>query len=415
MANRDAAKDAREGSGTGLERSLGTPLLALYGAGTILGAGIYVLVGEVAGAAGGWAPLAFAVAALVGIVNGMVYAELATRSSTAGGPADYVREAFDRRWLAQLVGWMIVVTGVVSAATITTGFSGYVAHFWDVPEQVSRAALLVVLAGVAAGGAKESAWFMAATTTVGVLGLGFVTWVGFADGGSSASFLERLPPLSELWGSTGFLAATFLAVYAYIGFEDLVHMAEEVERPARSMPRAIGFAIGISAVLYIVVSIAALAVLTPDELASSRAPLVAVVESAGYPTRLLTLASLAIILNGALAQIVMASRVLYSLARRGGAPGWMGSVSERTSTPVLATLVAAAAALLLALFLPLRTLAAITSFVMLLVFASSNAALIRLERREPDAPFDVPVWLPWVGLVTSLGLAAASFLVAGGH
>lgn len=126
--------ESTEKQDRGLSRELGTPMLALYGTGTILGAGIYVLIGKVAGEAGYWMPLAFLIAALVAGVNGMAYAELATRQPRAGGPAAYVQHAFGKNWLAVLVGWMIVATGVVSAATISAGFAGYVGHFVDLPE-----------------------------------------------------------------------------------------------------------------------------------------------------------------------------------------------------------------------------------------------------------------------------------------
>jgi amino acid transporter len=110
----------------------------------------------------------------------------------------------------------------------------------------------------------------------------------------------------------------------------------------------------------------------------------------------------------------MASRVIYSLEDRGGAPSWLAAIHERTSTPVVATLVCTAVALALALFFPIETLAMITSLIILLVFAASCAALVRLERREPEAPFDIPVWMPWAALVVCLALIAGRFVVGGG-
>jgi amino acid transporter len=162
------------------------------------------------------------------------------------------------------------------------------------------------------------------------------------------------------------------------------------------------------------VSIAALAIVEPNQLADSEAPLVTVVEQAGYPGWPLAALSLWLILNGALAQLVMASRVIYHSGQKGGAVGPLGRLNDRTRTPLLATVAVTAVAVSLALFFPLKTLAAATSTVILLVFAASNWALIRMERREPKAPFDTPVWLPWLALLLCLAVLAANFLLPGG-
>lgn len=402
-----------------MARDMSAPMLALYGAGTILGAGIYVLIGKIAGEAGMWTPVAFALAALLAAVNGLVYAELATRAPDAGGPADYIDKAFGRQWFAILIGWMIVVTGVVSAATITTGSAGYLRHFFDLPAWLPLVGLPLLLGGIAAIGVKESAWFMAISTSLGIIGLGVVLVVGFTSEGETltqhlASYWENMPPIGDAGVATGILAASFLAVYSFIGFEDIVHMAEEVKKPSRSIPLAIVAALGIAGLLYVLVSIAALMVVTPAELAGSEAPLVMVVERAGLPGWPLGLLSLWIVFNGALAQIIMATRVIYGLRERGGSPGFLAKIHSRTQTPLNATVVVSLVILGLALLVPLKALASATSLVMLLVFAASNAALILIERREPDAPFDVPRWLPWVGLVASVLMIAAKFTFGGG-
>lgn len=414
------ANDRSPDSQGSLEREIGAPMLAIYGAGTILGAGIYVLVGKIIGDAGLWAPVAFLAAAIVAAINGLVYAELATRSPGAGGPISYAHRAFDRRWLSVVTGWMIVFTGIASAATITTGFSHYLAHFFEMPEWAPRTALVVALATVASLGAKESAWFMAVTTTLGVAGLAFVIWTGFTHPGGGAasgldSFLGELPPLRETAVLTGILSAAFLAVYSFIGFEDIVHLAEEVKTPSRAIPFAIVATLIAAAVLYVVTSIASLLVLDVETLDQSRAPLVDVVTAAGYPGWPLALLSLWIILNGALAQIVMASRVIFGLRKHHGAPPFLTRLHGKTRTPVAATLAVSAVILTLALFFPTESLASATSLVILLVFLVANASLIVLERRDPEADFDVPVFLPWLGLVLTLLLLIGNFFLGGGH
>lgn len=390
-------------------------MLSIYGAGTILGAGIYVLIGKVAGEAGYWLPLAFVVAALAAAINALTYAELASRQPKAGGPVAYVEKAFAQPWLTQLLAWMIVTTGVVSAATITSGFAGYVGYFIDLAQWWPKTLLLVILGSLAARGARASAWFMAITTSLGVIGLLMVIWAAMTTGAATAlsDYRESVPPLFQLDELTAILAAAFLAFYAFIGFEDMVHLAEEVRRPQRTMPMAIGAAIATVVLLYVAVSVAALTLATPEELATSGAPLVTAVERGGLPGWPLALLSLWIIANGALAQIVMASRVIYGLGRRRGVPAALGRVNARTGTPMPATLAVTAIAVSLALFFQLEVLAAATSFVMLLVFALSNLALIRLKRHRPQAPFNLPAIVPWVGLAVSIALTLGRVLLGG--
>ncbi len=400
----------------GLKREIGPLMLTIYGAGTILGAGIYVLIGKVAGEAGYWLPLAFVVAAIAAGINGMAYAELAARQPRAGGPVAYVHEAFGHRGLTHLLGWMIVTTGVVSAATISSGFSGYIGHFVTLTDWLPEVLLLVVLGTLAAAGAKASAWFMAITTTIGLIGLGIVLWAAAQNGivAEFGDYREALPPLLSMAEATGVITAAFLAVYAFIGFEDIVHLAEEVRQPSRAMPIAILGAISVAGVLYVLVSIAALMLVSPEQLADSEAPLVTAVEAAGLPGWPLALLSLWIIANGALAQIVMASRVIYGLQQRGSSPSWLGRINKKTGTPLIAALAATLTALVLTLFFPLETLAAATSLVILLVFAISNLSLIRLKCRNPDAPFAIPRFVPWVGLVVSLALILGRLVIQGG-
>lgn len=400
-----------------LERSLNAPMLAIYGAGTILGAGIYVVIGKVAQGASYWTPLAFLIAAGIASINGLIYAELSTRSPNAGGPSDYVDKAFSTHWFTALIGWMIVATGVISAATISTGFSGYVAYFFGLPEMLSRTALLLALGAVAAWGAEESAWFMILTTTMGVLGLLYVMYIGFAGAGAMSfhEYMGKLPSLGDTAVWMGLASSVFLATYSFIGFEDMVHMAEEVHNPSSSLPKAIVAALLIATVLYALVSLAVLKVVTPEALGQSKAPLAKVASTAGYPEWPLGVFGTLIVLNGALAQIIMATRVIYSFRVRDAAPTWLTKVNDKTKTPLRATILVTLAILVLALFVPLKWLASATSFVMLLIFFASNIALIVLERREPEAPFDVPVFLPYIGAALTLVLLACSFFLTGGH
>lgn len=382
-------------------------MLTLYGLGTIIGAGIYVLVGEIAGQAGLFAPIAFLVAAIVATFTGFTYGELAARLPFSGGEAVYANVAFNRKWLSGLTGWAVVLTGVVSAAALVNGFSGYFLIFIELPEWWVVIALVFLLGGIAVWGIEQSAWSAAIMTVLSVVGLVWVLVVTFSTiEFNTIEFGDFVPPFDmAVW--SGIFIGGFLAFYAFVGFEDMVNVAEEVQHPERTIPRAILIALAISTLLYALVAFAAVFTLPIDQLQSSRAPLADMMVATGQGSeRGIALLSLMSVVNGALVQIIMASRVLYGMARLELAPARFDFVNPVTRTPVLATCITALVVLAFALWLPVSTLAQITSLVVLLVFAVMHLVLLRLKTLEPspEGIKTVPFAWPAVGLVLTLGL-----------
>lgn len=400
----------------GFARDISPALLAIYGLGTVLGAGIYVVIGKIAGEAGMLTPLAFLLAAAAAALTAFSYAELSGRVPESGGSAAYVAEGFGRKYLTMFVGWALIATGLVSAATITTGFIGYANVFFPISKSWGVPALIGALTLVAAIGVRQSAWFMGLTTAAGIVGLLIVI---VAAGGGIADYPARFSAGigSQGWAS-GVMLASFLAFYAFIGFEDLVTLAEEAEDAQRALPLAIFVALGVSLVFYVLTSIVAVTTLDPARLDDTGAPLVAVVRETGQDGAILGLLSLAIIINGALAQLVMAARVTHDLSqRRDGAPTWLGRIDSRTRTPLRATLLGGTVIALLALFFPTETLASWTSYIILTVFFFANAALVAIKRAGRSAPEGVrtcPVIVPIGGMIVSAGLIVGELLLGGG-
>lgn len=390
-----------------LRRSLSLPLVTFYGLGTILGAGIYVLVGKVAGMAGMHAPLSFVLAAIPAGLSAFTYMELSSRYPLAGGAAVYTQQGFGLRWLSILVGFLIVASGLVSAATISRGFAGYFRVFFDLPDTWIIVAVVIALCLLAAWGIAESVTAALVATVVEIGGLLLIIVVASASIGTLPQRLPELLPPAELAAWPGIFLGGFLAYYAFIGFEDMVTVAEEVKEPQRTLPRAILLAIVISTLLYLAVSVAAVLALPPDELSASRAPLALVFErSTGASPKVMAAISLFAVINGALIQVIMAARVLYGMSREGWLPEAIGKVHPRTQTPVLATVLASLVVLVLALAFPLVTLAKVTSFAILAVFAIIGVALIRVKRAGPAAPgvYTVPYWVPFGGVATAIVL-----------
>ncbi len=403
----------RQDESGGLKRSMGLGQLVFYGSGTILGAGIFVVIGEVISEAGSLSPIAYLLAGLVAVFTALSFAELGARIPTAGGPIDYVERAFGSSRAAAATGWGLTIANIVSGATITTGFVSYLSSFLSLPDWMGTVGLIFILGIISIAGMKQSAWFMTVTTLVGLATLLFILWV-LRDGimASPGRIISEASSF-DMTAFAGLFAGAFLAIYSFIGFGDMAQTAEEVKDVNRTLPRAIICAIMIVFFFYIAISAALTGRDDLETLSSASAPLVKAVQTEGIPGLPIAIASLFVIVNGGLTQIIAASRLLLDLGRDGrGAPGVFGKVNDRTGTPVVATLAVLAVVLGLALFVPLKGLTSLTSLTILIVFAATNAALWRLKRREqPDGVIDMPSFVPVLGFLFCAGAIAGQIVI----
>jgi amino acid transporter len=320
-----------------LNRSLGLWLLVFYGLGSIIGAGIYVLVGAVAGLAGMAAPLAFIVAGAVAALTGLSYAELSARFPEAAGAAAYVKEAFGSDVLSRLVGFAVVAVGCFLAASLSHGAVGYLKTFVTVADLPAAGAIVVGFTVIACIGVAHSLTVAAVMTAVELVGLAIVVGAG-APGlfGLGAALPQMVPTDPAIMA--GVATGAFLAFFAFLGFEDIVNMAEETIAPERTLPRAILLSIVLSTLAYAVVTVVAVLAVPVETLAGSPAPLEVVVRSAGWvPDGTLAAIALIAITNGILITMVMLGRILYGMARRGWLPAGLGHVSHLTRTPLRTT------------------------------------------------------------------------------
>src|SRR5512143_782654 len=393
-----------------LRRRLGLPLLTLYGVGITIGAGIYVLIGAVAGHAGRYVPWSFLLAALAMAFTVGSYAELATRFPVSAGEAAYVRAAFHSRVATTLTGLITIFIGVVASATVSLGAAGYIRQFVDLPQGLVVALVLVALGLVAAWGILESVLLASLFTLIEAGGLVMIIVAGINAGIPVTSALA-IPPLDGPILS-GIAYASLLAFFAFIGFEDLANVVEEAKVPHRDIPRAMVLTLVISTALYLLVAAVAISAVPAMQLAASPAPL-SIVYRAVADMNPATISVIAIVatLNTILAQMTMASRVIYGMARQGDLPHFTGHVHPKTATPLIATAFIVAATLVLALLVPFERLAESTSLATLSVFALVNLSLLWLRHRrihthEPHVR--MPPWVPAAGLVTCIAMMAAA-------
>lgn len=403
MPHEPQAKD----SGQGLTRTLSLTHAVLYGLGVTIGAGIYVLVGVAAGRSGMHAPLAFVAAAIVLSFTAASFAELGTRMPVSASEAAYVQVAFGREWFSLGIGLLVVATAIISAATVSVGSAGYVGVFVPLPGHWIIILVVLTMGAVASLATVQSISFAGIMTLIEVAGLLLIIGAGLGQG---SAIVTRLP---EIWPAPGDASAwlaiagtSLIAVFAFIGFEHLVNIAEELKTPTRTLPRALFLTLGLTALFYALVVWVAVTAVPPEELARSRAPLALVFERlTGLP--LGTMSAIAVIatLNGIIVHMIMIARVVYGLASQGGLPRGLAHLNPVTGTPLLATALGCGAILVLALAVPLGGLADLTALCTLLIFTIVNLALIRIKSREqarPTGVFVCPAWVPYAGLASCL-------------
>ncbi len=397
-----------------LKRSITLPMVILYGLGTIIGAGIFVLIGEVAGIAGIYTPFAFLVASIIAGLTAFSYAELSSRFPKSAGEAIYLEEVFHYPWLSVGTGGAVAVIGVISAATITNGAVGYIRLFIDLPPWLIILLLVAGLALLAAWGISESVAVAAFTTAITIIGLLAVIAI---NGDSLVSVPKRLPELiphgAEVWGLI--LFGGFIAFYAFIGFEDMINIAEEVRKPSRNMPLAIVLTLAITTILYLLVSLAAVLSHEPELLAASNAPLTILVGEERHSIKVIIgIISVLAIADGILVQIIKSARILYGMSSQRLIHPLFAAVHPFTRTPLVATVTVALAVLILSLSLPLLTLAEITSFITLTIFATVNFALWHLKIKGNVAKseaMNLPVWVPAIAFLLSSAFVLVQLLL----
>jgi len=394
-----------------LRRRLSLPLVVLYGTGVTVGAGIYVLVGAVASHAGKHAPLSFVIAAIVMGLTVASYAELCTRFPVAAGEAAYVKGAFDSRVLSTLTGFAMIGTAVIASATVTLGAAGYIAVFTDLPRPLVATAVVVLLGLVSAWGVLESVLLASIFTVIELSGLIAIIVAAAHAGTPIGDALFTLPSFSAFAG-VGF--ASVLAFFAFIGFEDLTNMIEETQEPTRNIPLAMTLTLILTTVLYVLIAAIAVTAVPLEHLIGSAAPLTVVFrELTGISPA--TIAAIAIVatLNTIIAEMTMATRVIYGMAKLGDLPPALGAVSGKTATPVVATALIVVIVLTLALLAPMERLAELTSLVTLIVFAMVNLALLKLRWDEENAPrgtLKFPLWMPVLGLTSCVAMIAVALI-----
>lgn len=379
-----------------LKKSVGWKVFMLYGLGNILGAGIYVLIGEVASISGYGIAASFVFAGFIALFTALTYSALASKYPLSAGAAVYTERAFGSKLMSFSIGLALAISGIVSAGVLLNGFANYTQDLINIPKIIPIGIALFALAAIAIKGIKESSGLAVIITLIEVIGLLLIIGFAYINGDfvSAAKTSFESVNISNLFPI--FLGA-FIAFYAVIGFEDMVNIAEEVIDPKNTMILGIMGALLIATILYVLVSVAAISTVDMSQLQQSSAPLSLVFEKAsGTSIPIITIIGLFAVINGVLAQIIMSSRVLYGLAREGWIPSVFSEVSSKYQTPVFGTLVVAFLILVAAMTLPLSALAQITSFIILIIFTVVQIGAIKLVRQKE---ISLALLIPILGII----------------
>ena len=441
-----------------LKRVMGPGLLLLFIVGDILGTGVYALTGQVAGEVGGAAWLPFLLAFVIATITAFSYLELVTKYPQAAGAALYTHKAFGIQFVTFLVAFVVMCSGITSASTASQAFAsnlikGFGLDWGKVGIAAVALLFMAALAAINLRGVSESVKLNVVLTVIEITGLLMVILVGlwaFTQSGDNIDFSRIILFESEGDRSTfvAITAATSLAFFAMVGFEDSVNMAEETKDPVRIFPKVLLSGLSIAGVVYIMVSIIAVALVPIGDLKESSTPLVDVVEAAapGLPIdEIFPFITMFAVSNTALINMLMASRLIYGMARQRVLPPALGRVHPRRHTPWIAILFTTLIAFGLIFYVSgfasssaVSILGGTTSLLLLAVFAVVNVAVLVLRRdvkavgpsaSEPPGEqgreirqghFRTPTILPVLGFLLSLylvtplsGRPVQQYLVAG--
>ncbi len=389
-----------------LKRSLSLWQVTFMSVGIILGAGIYVILGEAAGLSGNAIWISFIIAAVVAALTALSYAELSSRFPKAGAEYVYVEHSFGTR-AAWLVAWLLLAGSVIGGATVAMGFAQYFSAMFDTPIISVALVMLGVIGIILIVGVRETASLTILFTVIEMAGLIIVVLIGIPAMGS-------VDYLAAANGLKGVIEAGVLIFFGYLGFEGIARLAEETRDPERTIPKAILYSMLITTVIYILVGIAAVSVVPWQELSTAEAPLALVAQRVFGDQSFLALSVIALFstFNTALMMLLTGSRLVYGIAKQEAIPKVFTAVGKR-KTPWVAIVLIVIASMLFLFLGDLKTIANLTNFTVFAVFIVVNGSVIFFRYKQPvSTGFTVPLNVGRFPVIPFLGILTSLFMIA---
>jgi APA family basic amino acid/polyamine antiporter len=389
-----------------LERSLGLFEVSMMSIGIILGAGIYVVIGEAAGLTGNSLWLSFIVGALVATFTGLSYAELSSRFPKAGAEYVYVQNSFGKT-PAWLVGWLLIAGNIIGAATVALGFSNYFAALFHTPI-ISVAIITLITCGIILIlGVKETASVTIIFTIIEAIGLVIIIYIGMQNFGE-VNYLQLTN------GLKGIIEGGVLIFFSYIGFQSITRLSEETKNPEKNIPKAIIFSIIITTIIYILVAIAAVSVIPAQNLAETGAPLARIAETAFGKNSFILLSAIALFstFNTALMMLLSGSRLVYGISKEKALPKLFSRISKKTLSPWIAIMGVVIVSIFILFIGDLKSIANLTNFTVFAVFIVINATLLYFRIKKPiKTGFKVPLSIGKIPIFPVFGIITSVFMI----
>jgi len=386
----------------------------MYGIGIILGAGIYALVGEAAGMAGNSVWLSFLVAAAVAAFTGISYMELISMFPKSAAEYYYVKNAFKNNLLAFNVGWIEIFADIIATSAVSLGFAGYFGVLFGTPLIPTAIGLIAVMTFVNFWGIKHSAKINAAFSIIEIVGLLLVILLALMYGKFGTVDYMEMPN-----GLSGTLGAAALIFFAYIGFEDLANISEEVKGARKNVPKALMISVIVTTIIYVLVGLAVVSLVDWQTLAASKAPLATAVASVLGEQAFTIMAVIALFAtaNTVLIGLIVGSREMYGMSMDKSLPKFLSKVHKKRGTPYMAAIVTALLAMSFVLFGRINLVASITDLGTFYIFIFVNASAIMLRYRMPKAKraFKMPLNIGRFPVISFLGLLSSLILVTHLH
>jgi len=389
-----------------LERSLNLWQVTLMSIGVILGAGIYVVIGEAAGITGNSVWLSFIIGAIVATFTGLSYAELCSRFPKAGAEYVYVQNSFGKN-IAWLVGWLIIAGNIIGASTVALGFSNYFSALFNTPIILVAIAILILSGIILLAGVKETASVTIIFTIIESIGLFIIIFIGMQNIGN-VDYLQLTN------GLKGLIEGGVLIFFSYLGFQGITRLAEETKEAEKNIPKAIIFSILITTIIYILVGISAVSVIPGLELAKESAPLAKIAEVAFGQNSFLILSGIALFstFNTALMMLLSGSRIIYGISKENAFPKIFSRVSKKTYAPWASIVAVVIFSIIFLSIGNIKSIANLTNFTVFSVFIVINASLIYLRIKKPVTKgFMVPLNLGRIPIIPVLGIISSGFML----
>lgn len=391
-----------------LEKSLGLFETTMYGVGIILGAGIYALLGEGAGIAGNSVWLSFIIGAVVAAFTGLSYCELSSLIPKEAAEYNYTKKAFNKH-AGFVVGWVLLLAMIIAGATVSIGFAGYFNSILSTPVLPIASAIIIGFSLLNLWGIKESSNFNIVATLIEAGGLVLVIVVGILFFNPNTDLF--LSPT----GFYGVMSGAVLMFFAFIGFEDIANMSEETKNAKKIIPRALIFSLIISTTLYILVAISAVSVVGWEVLSTSSAPMSTILGSVFGPQGAFLMSLIALFSTGntILISLIVASRMIYGMARDASLPKILSKVHNKTRTPYIAVILVMALALFFVLLGDITLIAKMTTTSIFVAYLFVNASMIRLRYSAPEEKreFKVPLNIGKFPIIAGLGFVSSLIML----